>query len=408
MLTNLEDARYNRRSEEIMGVIKKALFNEKVDISSKDREKVGIIAGIIGIISNLFLAIIKLFLGLATNSVSMLADATNNISDTLSSTVMIFGFWLAKRPADSEHPHGHARYEYISGLFISLSILFIGVEFLQVSVGKILNPSELKLNIFWLLLLFITILVKVAQCIFNYRVGKSIQSLPLIATAEDSFSDVLITTVVMISAIIEYYSSWKVDGYAGMLVACFILFSGIKSLLATIDELLGKMPDMKEIKRIEAKLSEFNEVLGFHDLALHSYGPNKTYVTVHAEIDANMDLLLAHGIIDRIEEEFLRELGIQLLIHIDPVITDDKEYCKLVKQIEKIVQTADKDLSIHDIRISFHNNIPNFIFDLVVKEGSSGSEMKEIVLGEIKKSFPDSKIIIYLDYNYIDLNIEKQ
>ena len=391
-----------------MGVIKKVLLNQNIEISNKDREKVGIIAGIVGIISNLFLAIIKLLMGTATNSVSMMADAINNVSDTLSSTVMIFGFWLAKRPADSEHPHGHARYEYISGVFISLSILFIGIEFLKVSVEKILNPSELKLNIFWLVLLFITIIVKVIQCIFNFRIGKSIQSLSLIATAEDSFSDVLITTVVMVSAIVEFYTSWHVDGYAGVLVAGFILFSGVKSLLATIDELLGKMPNKKEIKRIEEKLSEFSDVLGFHDLAIHSYGPNKTYVTVHAEIEASMDLLLAHSIIDRIEEAFMRELGIQLLIHIDPVITDDKEYCKLVKQMKEIVKQVDKDLSIHDVRISFHNKIPNFIFDLVVKEDVDGSLVKENILNEIKKHYPESKIIIYLDYNYIEINIEKQ
>ena len=391
-----------------MGVIKKVLLNQNIEISNKDREKVGIIAGIVGIISNLFLAIIKLLMGTATNSVSMMADAINNVSDTLSSTVMIFGFWLAKRPADSEHPYGHARYEYISGVFISLSILFIGIEFLKVSVEKILNPSELKLNIFWLVLLFITIMVKVIQCIFNFRIGKSIQSLSLIATAEDSFSDVLITTVVMVSAIVEFYTSWHVDGYAGVLVAGFILFSGVKSLLATIDELLGKMPNKKEIKRIEAKLSEFSDVLGFHDLAIHSYGPNKTYVTVHAEIEASMDLLLAHSIIDRIEEAFMRELGIQLLIHIDPVITDDKEYCKLVKQMKEIVKQVDKDLSIHDVRISFHNKIPNFIFDLVVKEDVDGSLAKENILNEIKKHYPESKIIIYLDYNYIEINIEKQ
>ena len=378
-----------------------------IDMESKNREKIGIFAGIVGIVSNLLLVLIKIGIGLFSNSISILADAMNNLSDIASSVLTIAGFSLASKPADAQHPYGHARYEYISGLFVSLIVLFLGFEFLRNSWERILSPNSIKMNLFLIIVLLITIIIKILQGVFNYKMGKKIDSLTLLATAKDSMSDVFITSVVLISALIEYFLSWQVDGYIGCFVAGFIIISGVKSLFETIDELLGKLPSEKEIIRIEKKLAEFKGVLGFHDLMVHSYGVNKLYATVHAEVDASIEFLQAHELIDQIENDFLRDLCIHLLIHMDPVIIDNQEIKEMVQVIEGIVRNVDEELSIHDVRISLSKEHPKIIFDLVLKEGMDEIRIKEKVIDLVQRQYPKSIVIIHIDLNYIELNIEK-
>jgi len=390
-----------------MAWLKAVFFDDQYVINYEDREKIGMLAGTMGILSNIGLTVLKLWMAWLSNSVSIMTDAINNLSDTASSIVVIIGFFLAKKPADSEHPYGHARYEYISGMFVALLVIFIGVEFFKVSLDRILHPSSIKMNMLLFVMLIFTILIKIGQSAMNYKIGRKINSIALMTTAKDSFSDVLITIMVLVSAMISYFTSWQIDGYVGCFIAGFILIAGGKSLLETIGELLGKIPNKKQINKIEKKLSAYQEVIGFHDLMVHSYGVNKIYATVHAEIDASENMMKAHDLIDQIENDFLEELNINLLIHIDPVVTDNDELLEIESKIEEIVKGIHESLSIHDVRISFNKTQPKIIFDLVMKDDMNDKKVKENIIEEIQQYYPESTIIIHVDYNYIELNIER-
>ena len=295
------------------------LFIKNADATTpKGRELFGRLAGAVGIICNLILSVMKLIIGTVTNSVSITADATNNISDAGSSIVTLVGFRLSGKPADKDHPYGHARIEYISSLIISFLILLIGCSIFKESVTKIFKPEESLFNIATVIILVVSIIVKLWLSVFNTYLGKQIDSKALEATAIDSRNDVITTTAVLIASVISHFTGFNLDGYMGVIVSIFILISGINLVKETLNPLLGQPPTKEMFESIEKKILSYDNVLGVHDLMVHSYGPNTYFASAHIEMDAKIDVLICHDIMDQIERDFKSELNIHLVVHLDP------------------------------------------------------------------------------------------
>jgi cation diffusion facilitator family transporter len=341
-------------------------IKEKDPATPGAREAYGRLAGLVGISSNILLFAAKLVIGLLSASISILADAVNNLSDCASSAITLAGFHLSARPADSRHPYGHARYEYISSLAVSCLILVIGFQFLISSFQKVRNPEPVVFSPVVVAVLVLSILIKQWQGLFNRHVGRRIQSPTLIATAADSRNDVLTTAAVLLSTVIAHLTGWQLDGYMGMAVALFILYAGIGLIREALNPLLGEAPDAALVAQIEEKIRGYDTVIGLHDLVVHDYGPDRRFASVHVEFPAAQDILVSHDIIDNIERDFAREMNILLVVHLDPVITDDPKLDALHEKLEAITREIDPALSIHDFRMVEGASHTNLLFDVVV------------------------------------------
>lgn len=338
------------------------------------RAAVGRLSGIVGVVLNLLLFAGKLTVGLLSGSVSITADAMNNLSDATSSVVTMVGFRLAERPADADHPFGHARYEYLSGLAVAALILVIGVELGKSSIGKILRPEPVEFTAVTAGVLIASILVKLWLSIFNRRLGQYIGSATLAATAADSRNDVITTAAVLVAAVAERLTHWQVDGYMGLAVAAFILYSGVGLAKETISPLLGESanPELREM--IVDYIRANPKVLGFHDLLVHDYGPGQRFASIHVEMDRNEDVMLCHEIIDDMELECYRSHGVHLVIHYDPIVTDDPELDRMREQSRQILQKIDSRMTLHDFRMVPGKGHTNLIFDVVLPEDMQGQE----------------------------------
>ena len=323
-------------------------------------------AGLVGIICNLLLFGGKLLAGILSGSMSITADALNNLSDASSSLVTLLGFKLAEKPADDDHPYGHARFEYLSALAVAAMILFIGFELAKSSISKIITPEAVEFSGLTAGILIGSIAVKGWLSLYNLRLGKAIQSDTLLATAADSRNDCIATGAVLISGIIEHFSGWKIDGYMGLAVAIFILYSGIDMAKNTISPLLGEAagPELRE--QILDQLRATSDVLGWHDLMVHDYGPGRRFASIHVEMDCRQDPLQCHEIIDNLERECFESHGIHLVIHYDPVVTNDPELDRMRELVRKILKTLDSRLEIHDFRMVVSPGHTNLIFDMAV------------------------------------------
>ena len=311
------------------------LFIKDADINSqRGRELYGRLAGAVGIICNLLLSVMKLIIGSISNSVSITADATNNIADAGSSIVTLVGFRLSGKPADKDHPYGHARIEYISSLIISFLILLIGCSIFKESVTKIFKPEESLFNVATVIVLVASIIVKLWLSLFNKFLGKQINSKALEATAIDSRNDVITTTAVLIASTISHFTGFNLDGYMGLIVSVFIFISGINLVKETLDPLLGQPPTKEMFETIEQKILSYDNVLGVHDLMVHSYGPNTYFASAHIEMDAKIDVLVCHDLMDQIERDFKRDLNIHLVVHLDPTILDSPEINELKEMLK--------------------------------------------------------------------------
>ena len=326
----------------------------------------GRLAGLTGIVCNLLLFAGKLIVGLLSGSVSISADAVNNLTDASSSVVTLVGFRMAGKPADKDHPYGHARVEYISALGVAAIVLLIGYELAKSSVQKILHPEQVTVTWITAAVLVVSIAVKLWLSRFNKKLGTAIHSSALLATATDSRNDVISTAAVLLSCAIGAFTKLNPDGYMGLLVALFILYSGFGIARDTIDPLLGAAPDDEFVRRIADKLRAQESVLGIHDLMVHDYGPGRRFASVHVEMDRKLDPLLSHDLIDRMERNFLQEENLQLVIHYDPVVTDDEEAAAAKALVEAVVGGIDQRLTIHDFRMVAGPLHTNVIFDLVV------------------------------------------
>ena len=349
---------------------------EKNKHTADPRLAIGRRAGAVGIGANILLFGAKMLAGTLSGSVSITADAMNNLSDASSSIVTLLGFKLAEKPADEDHPYGHARYEYLSALAVAAMILFIGFELAKTSVVKIITPEATEFT--WLTagILLFSIGVKLWLSFYNRRLGKKIASDALLAAAADSRNDVIATGVVLISGVVEYLTDWKVDAWMGLGVALFILYSGIGMARSTISPLLGEAATPELRNQLLDKIQSEPKVLGYHDLMVHDYGPGRRFASVHVEMDRREDPLLCHEIIDDLERECLQSHGVQLVIHYDPVVTDDPELDRLREVVRQTLAQIDADLSFHDFRMVAGGGHTNLIFDVALPHSLAGQEKR--------------------------------
>ena len=345
------------------------------------RARIGKLSGAVGIICNCLLAAGKLIVGHMTSSMSITADGLNNLSDGASSIVTLLGFKLAEKPADRKHPYGHARIEYIAGLTVAVMILFIGLELGKSSVEKLIDPEPIEFSFTAVWVLFASILVKLFMMLFNLKMGRRISSNALLATAADSRNDVMTTSAVLAASIVEHFYDVRIDGVMGIAVSLFILYSGIKLAGETMSPLLGEGANPELQKQITDYINGCPMVLGCHDLMVHDYGPGRRYASIHVEIDKNEDPMACHARIDRMERECLKNYGTHLVIHYDPVETDDPEVNSTKRLVNTIIKVRDGRLTIHDFRMVDYGESVKMSFDMVLPEDLRGQEqsIKETV-----------------------------
>lgn len=350
-----------------MNLIKKLFIKDYANTSEPEvRFRYGITAGIFGIITNIVLFAFKITVGLMSASVAIIADAINNLSDAASSIVTVFGFKLSNRPADEEHPFGHARYEYIAAFIIAFAVVLVGVLLLKSSIEKIINPQTVTVNVFTYAVLGTAVALKIIQGLVYRNFGKAINSEALKASAADSRNDVIMTLGVLISTVIIHTTGVNIDGYVGVAVSLVLIVLSLKLLKDTLNPLIGTLPDKELVNKIASKLMSYDIVLGCHDLMIHSYGPAITYASVHVEVDANGDVMALHDAIDNIERDFMYDMNVHLVIHMDPVAVGDAETDLLKERIIEILTKADKNVTIHDFRLVKGTTHTNVLFDVVV------------------------------------------
>lgn len=390
-------------------IIKKFIKNYESVNDPKVRESYGVTASIIGIIANIILSAGKILTGTIFNSISVMADGVNNLSDGASSIITLIGFKISGKPADKDHPFGHARMEYLTGLILGIAVLLVGVELIKSSFNKIMNPSETTFSIAMIIVLILSILIKLWLSLFFNKLGDKISSAPLKASSTDSRNDVISTAVVLLSILISKTTGYEVDGYVGLLVALFILYSGYEILKDILNPILGEMPDEEFVESIENKILAYDGILNIHDLVVHNYGPNRYFATVHAEVDAKEDILKSHDLIDNIERDFARNLNINLVIHLDPIITDNKEINALKSMTDKIIKSIDERLTMHDFRVVKGDTHTNLIFDVVVPVDYEikSSELVELIEKEIKKENETYFAVVTVDKNYVSTYINE-
>ncbi len=350
---------------------------------AKVRSAYGTLGGMVGIICNLLLFAGKFFAGIITGAISITADAFNNLSDAASSIITLIGFYIAGKPADEDHPFGHGRMEYVSGLIVSLAILLMGFELLKSSIEKIIHPENITFQIISVVILIVSILVKFWMAVFNKKIGNRIQSEAMNATATDSLNDCISTAAVLGGMLIFYFLGYNLDGIIGVLVACFVLWGGYGAIKDTLNPLLGELPDPQLVDNIEDMVMRHDMVIGVHDMIVHDYGPGRRIVSLHAEVPYTVDIMEAHDMIDHIEMRLMQEYQCEATIHMDPVVTDDEETTKTKEMIQALIDQYDKTLSIHDFRMVTGKTHTNVIFDLVVPYGKKYDVKK--ILKDIRK-----------------------
>lgn len=334
--------------------------------SAKSRSAIGSLSGTVGIVVNIVLCILKAFIGFISGSLSITADAMNNLTDVSSSLITLVGFKLSEKPSDDEHPYGHARFEYLSGLLVAALMILIGFEFIKSSLNKIIHPTSVTFSIPLVIVLLLSITVKLWLMFFNKKLARITGSKTIEATSADSRNDVISTSAVLLAAIIEVVTKLPVDGYIGFAVAVFILISGISTAKETISPLLGESADPKLISSIVSTVKSNPSVLGYHDLMVHDYGPNQRFASMHIEMDSEDDPLVCHDIIDNIERECKEKFNVNLVIHYDPVVTGDMKLNELKSKIQMIIGGIDDRISIHDFRMVCGPEHTNLIFDMVI------------------------------------------
>lgn len=385
----------------------KAFVKNYEDVKNpKVREAYGAFSGIVGIICNLILFALKFFAGVITSSVSISADAFNNLSDAGSSVITLVGFKMAGKPADTDHPFGHGRIEYIAGLAVSAVIIVMAVELFKDSVDKIIHPQPMDFRIITVVILVGSILVKMWMAFFNTQLGKRIDSAAMKATATDSLSDCIATGVVLISLFVTFFTGFNIDGFAGVIVALFVFMAGIEAAKETLYPLLGQPPEKEFVEEIEKLVMEDEHIIGIHDLIVHDYGPGRVFASLHAEVPYSMDMLEAHDIIDIAEKRVSDKMNCGISIHMDPVVNDDEEVNELKRMVLKIVKNIDKTLSIHDFRTTKGPYLTNLIFDVVVpfKFKYSDEEIKKMISQQISEKKERCYAVITVERSYTKID----
>ena len=369
------------------------------------RQRYGKLAGTLGIISNSILCIAKIITGIIAGSIAIIADGINNLTDASSSVITLAGFKLASMPEDDEHPYGHARIEYITGMIVSILIVVVGVELGKSSIEKIIHPEPVEFSVYAVVILVCAIIVKLWQASFNVYAGKRINSLTLTATGADSRNDVISTSAVLLCLIVGKVTGFNIDGYAGCLVALFIIYSGITLVKETVSPLLGEKPDPMLISEISDMALSYDGVLGIHDLEVHYDGPGKIFVSFHIEVDADGDLMESHDLIDNIERDISKKLHVVMTAHMDPILRNDPLTDRFNVLMRETAEKYEGIGNLHDLRVVKGPTHTNIIFDVVVKPGCalSHEELKEIFQKAADGEGENYYVVINFDNDYAGL-----
>lgn len=379
-------------------------FVKKDATAAEQRQAYGMLCGVLGIVLNVLLFAGKFLAGTISRSIAITADAFNNLSDAGSSAVTLVGFKLAGTKPDTEHPFGHGRIEYLSGLVVSAAILIMAVELIRDSIEKIIHPVKTEFSVLAVVILLVSILVKLYMSYYNNSIGKKIDSAAMRATATDSLSDTVATTVVLIATLVSHFANVQIDGWCGILVGLFIFYAGINAAKETLNPLLGQPPEREFVEQIEEIVTSYDGVLGIHDLVVHDYGPGRQMISLHAEVSAKADILDSHDMIDRIEAELKKRLFCEAVIHMDPIVTDDEQTNYLRKLTEEAVQEVGKELTMHDFRIVPGKTHTNVIFDVVAPFGYvlGDNELAEAVRKKVlEKTGEGYFAVIHIDKAYV-------
>jgi len=371
------------------------------------RLRYGMLCGAVGIFFNILLFTGKLIAGMVTKSIGITADAFNNLSDAGSATITLVGFRLSEQKADKEHPFGHGRFEYIAGLIVSMAILLMGFELAKTSIEKILHPEPIVFSFLALGMLVVSIVTKLYMFFYNRGIGKKIDSAAMRATAMDSFSDVAATSVVLLSMLIGKWTGWMIDGYAGLAVALFIGYTGIRAAKETVSPLLGQPPTKEFVEEIERIVLAHDGVIGVHDLVVHDYGPGRRMISLHAEVPADGDMIHLHDAVDNLEKLLRKECGCEAVIHMDPVETNNQETNRLRTETEKILMRLDERLTLHDFRVVAGPTHTNLVFDVVVPFGfpMPDEAVRKEISGQIHAM--DQKYFAVIEVDKSSIRIEE-
>lgn len=379
-------------------------FIRETDDRRKVRQQYGILCGTVGIFLNILLFAGKFLAGTLSHSIAITADAFNNLSDAGSSFVTLVGFKLAGARPDPEHPFGHGRIEYISGLAVSAAILLMAYELLKDSVAKIIHPAETEFSGLAVVILVISILVKLYMCFYNSSIGKRLDSAAMRATATDSLSDVCATTVVLISTLTGHYTGLHIDGYCGALVGLFILYAGFSAARETLNPLLGQPPDAEFVSQINRIVMAHDEICGIHDLIVHDYGPGRQMISLHAEVPSEGNILEIHDAIDNVENELRAQLGCDATIHMDPIVTSDEHIRELRSTVISIIRGIDEVMTIHDFRAVTGPTHTSLIFDVMVpyRFYISDEELERIIREKVRARLGNCYyVVLRVDKAYI-------
>lgn len=374
-------------------IIKAFIKDYKKTNDPKVRMKYGILSGGVGIGVNVLLCLLKFFVGALTGSIAITADAVNNLSDAGSSAVTVFGFKMAGKPADRNHPFGHGRIEYITAMIVSFIILFMGVELAIQSVKKIRSPEDIQFSLLGVIIIAASILGKLWLAFFNRGLGKRIDSPAMAAVVADSMSDIAATSITLIALILSrFFPSLHIDGWLGIIVAGFVFKAGLEIFRDTLSSLIGQPPSKELVEELKAKILSYDHVSGIHDLIMHNYGPDHFFATVHVEIPSDIDVMMGHDIIDNIENDIKKQMGIELTIHYDPLVVNNERVNELKEMTLNVVKRIDSEISIHDFRVVDGPMHTNLIFDVVIPydfKEKSGELISEIRLriSEINNSY---------------------
>lgn len=377
--------------------------NYKNTDDSAVRLRYGVLGSVMGIVLNLLLFAFKTLAGVLTKSISIVADAFNNLSDAGSSIITFIGFRLSDKPADHDHPFGHGRFEYISAMFVSVLIIYMGIELGKSSFEKILHPGEVAFDMTSVVILVAAIFVKGWMYLFNRKIGKTINSQSIIAGAKDSLCDSLATLVVLISLLISKLFKVNIDGYAGLGIAVFILYTGAGAMRDAVSPLLGGTPDEELVKSIADTVLRHEEIVGIHDLVIHNYGPTRFMLSLHAEVPADCNILSIHDTIDIIEKEISQKFSCDAVIHMDPIETDNEVINNTRSTVDSIIKSISDKLSMHDFRMVSGDTHTNLIFDVVVPFGFSieEKELKDIIQKKVFEHNQTYYVVITIDKNYV-------
>lgn len=380
-----------------------SVFIKNKDMRSDEtRRKYGLLCGACGIFLNLLLFALKLFVGTLTGSVAVTADAVNNISDAGSSVVTMVGFRLAGKKPDPEHPFGHGRIEYISGLIVAMLIFVMGFELLSSSVDAIIEPKPTELSIASVIILAVSVVIKLYMFFYNRSVGKKIGSAAMVATASDSIGDAIATLAVLVSLAVMHFTDWMIDGYIGLLVAGFILFAGYRAAKETIEPLLGMRPEKELVDELEELILSHSPISGVHDLILHDYGPGRRFLSLHAEVPMDEEILFVHDVIDNVEIEIFNRYGIETVIHMDPINTRDPRLNEIKSAVLGVLGQFEENLKAHDFRIVPGPTHTNVVFDIAVPADckTDTEALKLAASTAVTAQNPQYRCVIRIDRDY--------